>query len=311
MPLIKKQFAALAILCCAGLAPFFIVLKKTDNFHGVFAKKSISCSDYAYDETSSDTGGWEALFTLDDISGKFSFAEAKSIDVSWDVAVGRGVQLLFWYIGYYVFSDALLRLVERHPAPYQTFTDLILQGPSIISIWTLLKDLFRTSSRRTCALFIFMVLSIIYILSTPVFIGAMTGYVSRTTAWVTLEGSSEMVPYAECEPRKFIVWGVKEPGSVNITRIDDCSASETIDGIIQDLTTRLPQCEYSRLRILIAALLGKPFPVANSYTGQCQTQNGSLVPSQVESLYQLNPGSTLKDNCEHKAILYLSLADDR
>jgi hypothetical protein len=245
-PVIWKQLGAFLVFFCAGFVPFIAVTRATDRFHGVFQSKEIPCGNTPDEKQSLyfrpenvTAEGWEALFALDSTFGKFSFAEAKTVDVTWDVLVGRGLQLIFWYIGYIVFSDAILRVIERHPATYQTFTDITLQGPSLMSMWTLTKDLFRTRSRRTCALFFFLVLSTTYILTVPVFVGAMTGYVNRAEAWVELEGDN-IVPAKDLANTWAIV-GVKNSTN-GTTPLNECSKDDSIKEIIMDLQSRVYEC---------------------------------------------------------------------
>jgi hypothetical protein len=220
-------------------------VRATNEFTGVFTAKVVRCGDSSWSDAmgipeNSTVEGWESLFALDYTFGSFTFGQAKAIDVAWDVLLGRGLQLIFWYIGYIFFSDALLRVIERHPVSYRTFVELTLQGPCLTSIWALIKDLFRTRSRRTCFLFFFLVLSTLYVLSIPVFLGAMTGYVSLTVAWVEIDDRETIVPAGDFE-HGMVVWGV---GNTTVTTaINDCSPHDTLEDIAFDLWARVEQCE--------------------------------------------------------------------
>lgn len=244
---IWKQLGAFLVLFCAGFVPLIAVTRATAGFSGVFETKEIPCGNtpdkkYSVFQMENATAeGWEAVFALDYTFGKFSFAEAKTVDVTWDVLVGRGLQLIFWYIGYHVFSDAILRVIERHPATYRTFTDLTLQGPSATTIWTLTKDLFRTKSRRTCWLFFFLVLSTAYILSVPVFVGAMTGYVNRAEAWVELGEEENIVPAKDLN-NAWLIMGVRNITN-GTTRLNECSDDDGIYDIVRELRARVEECE--------------------------------------------------------------------
>lgn len=137
--------------------------------------------------------GIEKLFVLDLTFGSFTFAQAKVIDVAWDVLLGRSAQFLAWWIGYTVFSDALLRAIERHPASFRLFQAVALEGPNLKALWTLVKELWRAKDKRTRALFVVMWISTIYIITIQVVLGAMTGYNSKSISFVSLEGDNNIV----------------------------------------------------------------------------------------------------------------------
>jgi hypothetical protein len=156
----KKQVYAFLILLALGLLPFILValLSGFSTTGGaplgaLFGSKTITCGDAFGTPQNSTVSGIEALFVLDATFGRFAFSQVKVIDVAWDVCLGRGAQLLAWYISYIVFSDALLRVIERHSASYQTFIHITIEGASFATMWALVKDLFRTKSKRTWSLF--------------------------------------------------------------------------------------------------------------------------------------------------------------
>ena len=64
------------------------------------------------------------FFQIDVGFGQFSFADAKLIDFWWDLLVGRGGQLVMGFIGYKVFTKSLIRHMEVHPVPTETFEAL-------------------------------------------------------------------------------------------------------------------------------------------------------------------------------------------
>ncbi|KAF2181873.1 hypothetical protein K469DRAFT_258610 [Zopfia rhizophila CBS 207.26] len=228
----KKQSVAFLLLFCFGILPFILVGRFSDStswldverpFYEIFAAKVISCGDAFGTPKNSTITGIEGLFVLDLTFGSFPFSQAKLIDVAWDLFIGRGCQLIAWLISYTVFSDALLRVIERHPASYQTFTHIALEGPSLASTWALLKDLFRTRSKRTWTLFAYMLLSIVYVLSMPTVLSAMTGYVNTSIGWVDVEDSNEqIIPAANFKAG----WFVYSAG--NVTLNSTCSASDQI-----------------------------------------------------------------------------------
>ncbi|KAF2738623.1 hypothetical protein EJ04DRAFT_486074 [Polyplosphaeria fusca] len=197
----KKQVYAFLLLALLALLPFILVALASGGlsygsgpFTSLFDAKTITCGDAFGTPQNSTVGGVEALFVLDFTFGKLPFSQVKIIDVVWDVVMGRGAQLLAWWVSYIVFCDALLRVIERHPATYETFTHITIQGAGFSSLLALFKDLFRTKSKRTWTLFFFMFLSTIYVLSLQTILSAMTGYVNTTIAWVDVDQSNQIVP---------------------------------------------------------------------------------------------------------------------
>jgi hypothetical protein len=166
------QICAFLLLLVFGAAPLIALGLFTREseywyrgaFAGVFRDKVLGCGNTFGVPKNSTVSGFEKVFVLDQKFGKFSFSQVKIVDVAWDILVGRGVQLLAWWIGYNVFSDALLRAIERHPASFQIFQRIALEGPSLLSLWTLAKELWCAKSKRTKALFFYIWMSTVYII---------------------------------------------------------------------------------------------------------------------------------------------------
>lgn len=200
----KKQLIALLALFAFSIAPFFVaggLLRRGSLlFHEAFSTKIQGCgNDIVFGEAVNATAkGAEALFVLDRTYGRLSFSQAKIIDAAWDLVMGRGVQLCAWVLSYAVFSDAILRLIERHPAPFRTFMRLTIEGASLNTAWALLVELFRTRSKRTWCLFFYMLLSTAHVLSISPFLSAMAGYDSRTVAFVSV-GQNDIMPASDLQ----------------------------------------------------------------------------------------------------------------
>lgn len=196
----KEQIFALIILWICAIIPFIVlgcVTGRRSFFDGVFDEKTLPCGDgggISNRAVNNTVGGIEGLFVLDATYGSFPFSTVKIIDVTWDVMVGRGAQMLAWWISYKVFSGAILRVIERHPTSYRAFFEICLHGPSFPALWVMLKDLTRTKSKRTWSLYFYIVWSILYIITLPIMLSAMTGYTSNSVAWVDVDDSTEIMP---------------------------------------------------------------------------------------------------------------------
>lgn len=211
----KKQSFALVLVIAGGIVPLILLGHYTPRwniapgyhpFYGVFEDKVLSCGPDNYGRAQNATVyGIENLFVLDKTFGRYSFSQVKTIDVVWDVFVGRGVQLLAWWVAYNVFSDALLRVIERHPASFRIFQRIALEGPSLLSVWTLTKEVWAAKSKRTKALFLYVFVATWYVIAVPMFLSAMTGYDSTTISWVSLDNDN-IVPGSSLK-RASIIWG--------------------------------------------------------------------------------------------------------
>jgi hypothetical protein len=197
-----EQLIAFLLVFAFGVAPLILLGYFTPGtsygngsrpFYDVFQDQVQGCGDSFGTPENSTVSGIEKLFVLGRTFGQFTFSQVKTIDVVWDVVIGRGVQLVAWWVGYVVFSDALLRAIERHPASFRIFQRIALEGPSLISLWTLVKELWCAKSKKTKALFFYMWLATLYIISIPMFLSAMTGYDSTSIAWVNLDDSSNNI----------------------------------------------------------------------------------------------------------------------
>jgi hypothetical protein len=212
------QVIAFCFLAAFGIAPLVFIGHYTPigqnspgerPFYGIFQDKVLSCGDSLGTPENATVTGVEKFFVLDKTFGQFSFSEVKSLDVAWDILVGRGVQMIAWWVGYVVFSDALLRAIERHPTSFQIFQRIALEGPSLLSLWTLVKELWCSKSKRTKALFFYMWIATFYIICIPMFLGAMTGYDSTSIAWVSLDDHDNIVTAAAIK-RSGLVMGTQE-----------------------------------------------------------------------------------------------------
>lgn len=244
----KKQWIALFLFLGGAAAPLVMLGYYTPRigfppgsypFYNVFAAKYMDCGDSIDSRPAGSViTGFKGLFVLDSTWGSFNFSTVKTIDVAWDIIVGRSAQLLCWWVAYAVFSDALLCVIERHPASFRIFQRIALEGPGLHSLWTLCKELLFVKSKRTKALFAYLLLSTSYVLCIPMFLGAMTGYDSTSTAWIDVEGTNNIVPTSYIKSS----WAIT--GTWNTTF--DQPVCESTDGYYQQadyFRPRLDQCK--------------------------------------------------------------------
>ena len=225
---------ALCLVLAGGVTPFAIVgyfstiglyamSRWYRPFSALFSDKTILCQDSLGGvPLNSSVTGVEKIFVLDRLFyHNFSFAQAKMVDALWDILVGRGIQIIAAWAAYIVFSDALLRVIERHPASFQIFQRITLEGPGLLSVWTLIKEIWTAKSRRTKALFFYMLLSTSYILWIPLLLSAMTGYSSSTITWVNLDNPHQMTPVNALRRSQWMVAGANNVTFAGLTCIDE------------------------------------------------------------------------------------------
>ncbi|KAL8870797.1 MAG: hypothetical protein Q9174_003241 [Haloplaca sp. 1 TL-2023] len=111
-----------------------------------------------------------------------SFAEAKFIDLVFDLIVGQGGRLLLGALSYIVFVDALIRFMEITPVSYDLYTSLVFSSTSLISTWQAAKAVSTTKGWRVKLYLIWSSLAMIYVLAFPTLVESATGYLQPSSA---------------------------------------------------------------------------------------------------------------------------------
>ena len=115
-----------------------------------------------------------------------SFAEAKLIDVLWDLFMGQGGRLLMAWVAYRVFMDGLVSLMETTPVSHDLYAALVFETTSLWTTWKATKALVRSRHWRSRAFVLWFCLATIYTLSFTTLMSAATGYVTPSKAGYTL-----------------------------------------------------------------------------------------------------------------------------
>jgi hypothetical protein len=129
------------------------------------------------------------FFTPNLSFGNMSFTAAKTIDIFWDLVVGRGGQMLLAWVNYRVFNEWLIYHMEQHLTSYKMFTALAFNATSLGTLGVLGKEFLSFGGRSWRRFFrwlgvLCMCLSTIYVLSFPTLMSAMTGYITTYDAYV-------------------------------------------------------------------------------------------------------------------------------
>ncbi|KAK4225139.1 hypothetical protein QBC38DRAFT_531377 [Podospora fimiseda] len=156
-------------------------------------------------------------------SGKFTFTEAKVIDIFWDLLVGRGGQVVIAYLSWIALSNFIAISIQKSPISYTTFWSTFLHREStLLNVYRLITDRSFYRALRSKIAIGFAVISLIFVLSFPTLADSMTGYVPATTPYVQ-EKSSEnlLVPFSLFDEVAFIIhdgWRVNGTGNDIIPR---------------------------------------------------------------------------------------------
>jgi len=251
-PKTRNHIFAFILVLATAVVPLAILGEATSPpyagrapFSSIFLDKVISCGGSIGGRPANSTiTGIEKVFALDTTFGQYTFSQVKAIDIAWDVGVGRGLQLLASWASYIIFCDALLKAIERHPASFITFQRIALEGPGLKSVATLMVELWAAKSKRTKALFFYMLWATAYIIALPIVIGAMTGYDATAVAWIDIEGvENNLVPASSVKK----TWMVK--GTVNETFAQPaCVDTQVKDKYSWYVGQRSEMCKYRSTR---------------------------------------------------------------
>ncbi|KAL8932082.1 MAG: hypothetical protein Q9216_006969 [Gyalolechia sp. 2 TL-2023] len=121
---------------------------------------------------------------------QLNFAEAKLIDLFFDLLVGQGGRFLMAAISYIVFMDALLRSMEITPIPYKLYASLVFSSTSLIATWHSIRAVSTTKGWRAKTYLIWSALAMLYVLIFPTLIETATGYVSPSSAGFNVENGT-------------------------------------------------------------------------------------------------------------------------
>ena len=169
--------AAASVVFAIPLPIFFVVQRSTSNNQQDAASGVVrGARSYCDVVNSGRPDGIQGLLAVDAAYGNMTFALAKLIDIVWDICVGRGYQLMFLFISYRVFTDCLLLIMESATVPYDLYTNIGFDRPSLFTLLPVVRFAYCGSVWRHKCLMIWLVFSIFWTALLPTFLSAMTGY---------------------------------------------------------------------------------------------------------------------------------------
>ncbi|KAI8930856.1 hypothetical protein NX059_011873 [Plenodomus lindquistii] len=137
--------------------------------------------------------------------GQLSFAEAKVIDVAWDIVCGRGGQFVIAFISWHVFANYVTTSMEIAPVTFSTYRTVFLQNESMmLAVPRLLRDFTRRRRLHSKLAMVFMIITMLFIWIFPSFASSMTGYSGNVKAYIQ-DDASNYIPFNTFERPLFIV----------------------------------------------------------------------------------------------------------
>ena len=142
-----------------------------------------SCDPNGDVSTGDGYSPWDIKYTLS-VSlgfGEMRYSTAKTIDVLWDLIVGRGCQAVAAIVVYYVFRSEVLSREAQRPTPFATALAMEYHTTSFSALLSYSKGVtqwfpWKSRPRGQFLTSVVLVVSTIYVLALPTWLSAMTAY---------------------------------------------------------------------------------------------------------------------------------------
>ena len=152
--------------------------------------------------------------------GSFKFSVAKSIDIIWDLVVGRGGQVLAGILLYYNFRGPVVAAMHRSPVPYEKLMKMEYHPAGTTSFLVYCKDVhWRRRDRSVWFTAFMLALSTLYVLSLPTWFSAMSGYQAIDQPYLNMDNST-FVAFASLEQCGYMVADGERIGRNNFTCVE-------------------------------------------------------------------------------------------
>lgn len=136
-------------------------------------------SDISCDLVATNASSFEKTFSIDLRSqSQLSFAQAKFIDVVWDLLIGQGGRLLLVWLSYIVFMDGLARLMETSAVSFDFYASIVFSTSSLTATWHAFKAISTSHGWRGRAFLAWFGFATIYVLAYSTLMSAATGYIN-------------------------------------------------------------------------------------------------------------------------------------
>ena len=152
--------------------------------------------------------------------GSFKFSVAKSIDIIWDLVVGRGGQVLAGVLLYYNFRGPVIATMHRNPIPYDKLMKMEYHTAGTTSFLTYCKDVhWKRRSKSTWFTAFMLALSTFYVLTLPTWFSAMSGYQAIDEPLLRLDNST-FVAFGDLERCVYVIQDGRRIGNKDYTCVE-------------------------------------------------------------------------------------------
>ncbi|OTA93561.1 hypothetical protein M434DRAFT_290086 [Hypoxylon sp. CO27-5] len=134
-----------------------------------------------------------------------TFTQAKVIDISWDIIIGRLGQILMAFISWRAFADYVTTSMELAPVTYTTYFTMFLESePSFFSTFRVMRVFISERGLKSRVSMIFIVWSMLFLIGWPTLASAMTGYTTLNKAFVP-DNNGNYIPFSDFQPIAYII----------------------------------------------------------------------------------------------------------
>ncbi|KAI1455161.1 hypothetical protein F4805DRAFT_437039 [Annulohypoxylon moriforme] len=227
-------------------------------------------SDNSFNVNISAYNAWEAsgFFEINLGAGNLTFTQAKVIDITWDIIIGRGGQVLLASIPWRVFADYVATSMEFKPITYAVFSSIYVRTePSILSTFRMTQTFIHGRGLKSKLAMVFVTLDILFLVAWPTFSGAMTGYTPTVKAFVP-DYNGNYIPFSDFRPIAYIIHdgpriNLTDDYAVSSRFEDDVSLEEPIilrngrfDGLCGPFNFDADECDLQRTTSNYVSLYG-------------------------------------------------------
>ena len=233
----KRAIAIVPSAVVVIMVGHILALKYLGNAIPYISDVSFSNDDSCDLETPSGSR-MQSAFTINlRCPSKLSFAEAKAIDVVWDLFVGQGGRLFLAWISYKVFMDGLLRVMEKSAVSYTLYASFAFEPICVRSVWNSLRALSKIRGWRSKAFIVWFCVSTTYVLAFSTLISAGSGYVTPSTAGFIMTDGTFVTSSSDTLTNCFILTEGALIGRSNGTIVDG-PPKNVVDNASYDASSR-------------------------------------------------------------------------
>ncbi|CZR56068.1 uncharacterized protein PAC_05956 [Phialocephala subalpina] len=179
-----------------------------------------------------------SLKGIDVTFGQLTYAEAKAIDLFWNMLVGRGLQSFLIFISCKVFYSVLMFMAERHPVNYELFMAMSMTPTASNGIGPMLRSIIINSDVKSRAMLLWLLGTTVYIALSPTFIDALSGY---RAIEVTMKPMEESLTFQG--QRGLENWLISPP-----TSTDNLSKLQLPNGTALDVSSGFTSSTFQHLQ---------------------------------------------------------------